>query len=62
MESSLTKFKDCSLHDLMRDMSLIQAKGEDFFEEIHLQSGHEFHLKSTSDSRPAYTRLVDSFG
>nr|XP_017231913.1 PREDICTED: probable disease resistance protein At1g58602 [Daucus carota subsp. sativus] len=57
VESSLTKFKDCSLHDLMRDMSLIQAKAEDFFEVIHFQSGNEFHLKS-ADSRSAYTRLV----
>ncbi|WOG86303.1 hypothetical protein DCAR_0205505 [Daucus carota subsp. sativus] len=58
VESSLTKFKDCSLHDLMRDMSLIQAKAEDFFEEIHFQSGNQFHLKSTADSRSACTRLV----
>ncbi|KAL1826396.1 hypothetical protein ACET3Z_004808 [Daucus carota] len=58
VESSLTKFKDCSLHDLMRDMSLIQAKAEDFFEEIHFQSGNQFHLKSTADLRSASTRVV----
>ncbi|WOG86307.1 hypothetical protein DCAR_0205509 [Daucus carota subsp. sativus] len=58
VESSLTKFEYCSLHDLMRDMSLIQAKAEDFFEEIHFQSGNEFHLKSTTESRSASTRVV----
>nr|XP_017234608.1 PREDICTED: probable disease resistance protein RF45 [Daucus carota subsp. sativus] len=58
VESSLTKFESCSLHDLMRDMSLIQAKAEDFFEVIHFQSGNEFHLKSTTESRSASTRVV----
>uniref|UniRef100_A0A166CN79 NB-ARC domain-containing protein n=1 Tax=Daucus carota subsp. sativus TaxID=79200 RepID=A0A166CN79_DAUCS len=58
VESALTKFKACSLHDLMRDMSLIQAKAEDFFDDTHFQSGNEFHLKSTAESRSAYTRLV----
>ncbi|XP_017233053.2 probable disease resistance protein At1g59620 [Daucus carota subsp. sativus] len=58
VESSLTKFEDFSLHDLMRDMSLIQAKAEDFIEDIHFQSGNELHLKSTADSRSASTRLV----
>ncbi|XP_063942557.1 probable disease resistance protein At1g59620 [Daucus carota subsp. sativus] len=62
VESSLTKFEDCSLHDLMRDMSLLQAKAEDFFEEIHFQSGNEFHLKSTTESRSASTRVVIHLG
>ncbi|XP_074357729.1 putative disease resistance protein At1g50180 [Apium graveolens] len=53
LESSLTKFKSCSLHDLMRDLCLSKAKKEDFFEAIDLRGRNDFHLPVL-----AYTRQL----
>ncbi|XP_074357292.1 putative disease resistance protein RXW24L [Apium graveolens] len=43
LESSFTKFRSYSLHDLMRDLSLSKAKKEEFFEAVDLRGGNEFH-------------------
>ncbi|XP_074364724.1 putative disease resistance protein RXW24L [Apium graveolens] len=56
--SSLTKFKSCSLHDLMRDLSLFQAKGEDFFEAIDIGEGNDLNLNHYDVSRVAKTRQL----
>ncbi|XP_074356798.1 putative disease resistance protein At1g59620 [Apium graveolens] len=56
--SSLMKFKSCSLHDLMRELSLFQAKAEDFFEKINLQEGNDLHLNSSVVSLIANARQL----
>ncbi|XP_074356790.1 putative disease resistance protein At1g50180 [Apium graveolens] len=57
VESSLTKFKSCSLHDLMRELSLNQAKKEDLYKVVDLREGDN-HLKATVDMRSADTRQL----
>ena len=47
----------------MRDLSLSQAKAEDFFEVIDLREGKDFHLNPSADFRSADTRqLVVYYG
>ncbi|KAL8127746.1 hypothetical protein AgCh_014611 [Apium graveolens] len=59
LESSLTKFNSCSLHDLMRDLSLFQAKAEDFFEAIDIGEGNDLNLNNCFDvARVAKTRQL----
>ncbi|XP_074358103.1 putative disease resistance protein At1g59620 [Apium graveolens] len=58
LESSLTKFKSCSLHDLMRDLSLSQAKAEDFFKVIDTGEGNDLNLNRSVISREAKTRQL----
>lgn len=58
LESSVIKFKSVSLHDLMRDLSLFQAKMEDFFEEIDLREGNDYLQNLYVDSMSGYTRLL----
>ena len=58
MESSLTKFKSCSLHDLMRDLSLSQAKEEDLYKVIDLREKNYSHLNASVGSRAAATRQL----
>ncbi|XP_074357293.1 putative disease resistance protein RXW24L [Apium graveolens] len=61
LKSSVTKFKSCSLHDLMRDLSLFRAKTEDFFETIDLRE--DFHFNSSVVSPIANARqLVVCYG
>ena len=49
-DSSLTKFKSCSLHDLMRDLSLSKAKEEHFFKTIDLREENDTHLSVFPDT------------
>ncbi|KAL1825714.1 hypothetical protein ACET3Z_012492 [Daucus carota] len=58
MENSHTKIKSSSLHDLMRDLSLSQAKAEDFFEVLDLRKGNDFHLNPSADFRSVDTRQL----
>lgn len=58
VESSVTKFESCSLHDLMRDMALSKAKVEDFYEIIDLREGNDYNLIPCENSRPAYARQL----
>ncbi|WOG94598.1 hypothetical protein DCAR_0313894 [Daucus carota subsp. sativus] len=58
MENSRTKITSSSLHDLMRDLSLSQAKEEDFSEVINLREGKDFHLNPSADFRSAETRQL----
>ncbi|XP_074359543.1 putative disease resistance RPP8-like protein 2 [Apium graveolens] len=58
MESWVTKFKSCSVHDLMRDLSLSQAKAEEFFVTIDLREGNNFHLNSSVVSQIAEARQL----
>ncbi|XP_074357427.1 putative disease resistance protein RXW24L isoform X1 [Apium graveolens] len=58
LESSLTKFNSCSLHDLMRDLSLFQAKADEFFETIDLRGGNGTHPNSSGVSQVAKTRQL----
>ncbi|XP_017233012.1 putative disease resistance protein At1g50180 [Daucus carota subsp. sativus] len=50
-DSSLTKFKSCSLHDLMRDLSLSKAKEEHFFKTIDIREENDTHLSVFPDTR-----------
>ncbi|XP_074361217.1 putative disease resistance protein At1g59620 isoform X2 [Apium graveolens] len=58
LESSLTKFKSCSLHDLMRDLSLSKAKAEEFSVAIDLRDGNDIHQNRSVVSLIAYTRQL----
>ncbi|WOG94600.1 hypothetical protein DCAR_0313896 [Daucus carota subsp. sativus] len=58
MENSRTKIRSSSLHDLMRDLSLSQAKAEDFSEVIDLREGNNFHLNPSADFRSDDTRQL----
>ncbi|XP_017235075.2 protein RECOGNITION OF PERONOSPORA PARASITICA 7 [Daucus carota subsp. sativus] len=55
-ESLLTKFKSCSLHDLMRDLSLSLAKEKHFFEAIDLREENDFHLSMFPYTRQLVNR------
>ncbi|XP_074361218.1 putative disease resistance protein At1g58400 [Apium graveolens] len=43
------KFESCSLHDIMRDLSLSQAKANDFFEVVDLREGNDFDPNPSGD-------------
>ncbi|XP_074357055.1 putative disease resistance RPP8-like protein 4 isoform X1 [Apium graveolens] len=58
LESSLTKFNSCSLHDLMRDLSLSQAKAEDFFKVIDIGEGNDLNLNHFDVSHIGKTRQL----
>nr|XP_017240042.1 PREDICTED: probable disease resistance RPP8-like protein 2 [Daucus carota subsp. sativus] len=58
IENSHRKIKSSSLHDLMRDLSLSQAKAEDFSEVIDLREGSDFHLNPSADFRSVDTRQL----
>ncbi|KAL1825749.1 hypothetical protein ACET3Z_012527 [Daucus carota] len=58
MENSRTKIKSSSLHDLMRDLSLYQAKAEDFFEVLDLRKRNDFHLSPLADLRSVDTEQL----
>lgn len=52
------KFKSCSLHDLMRDLALSQAKLEGLFEVIDFREEKKPHLNPFVGSKFGYTRQV----
>ncbi|WOG83441.1 hypothetical protein DCAR_0102616 [Daucus carota subsp. sativus] len=58
MENSRTKIKSSSLHDLMRDLSLFQAKVEDFSEVIDLREGNDFQFNPSADLRSIDSRQL----
>ncbi|WOG94602.1 hypothetical protein DCAR_0313898 [Daucus carota subsp. sativus] len=60
MENSHTKIKYTFLHDLMRDLSLSQAKTEDFFEVLDLRKGNDVHLNPSADFRSVDTRQLET--
>nr|XP_017240028.1 PREDICTED: putative disease resistance protein At1g50180 [Daucus carota subsp. sativus] len=61
MENSCTKIKSSSLHDLMRDLSLYQAKAEDFFEVLDLRKRNDLHPTPSTDFRwPLLPKVVGS--
>ncbi|WOG94597.1 hypothetical protein DCAR_0313893 [Daucus carota subsp. sativus] len=58
MENSCTKIKSSSLHDLMRDLSLYQAKAEDFFEVLDLRKRNDLHPTPSTDFRSVDTQQL----
>ncbi|XP_074356792.1 putative disease resistance protein RXW24L [Apium graveolens] len=58
LKSTFTKYKSCSLHDLMRDLSLSQAKAGDLHEAIDIREGNDFHLNRSVVSTVANTRQL----
>ncbi|XP_063942483.1 protein RECOGNITION OF PERONOSPORA PARASITICA 7 isoform X1 [Daucus carota subsp. sativus] len=57
-EKSFINFKSCSLHDLMRDLSISQAEAEEFFKVIDLREKKDFHLSPLADFKPSNTRQL----
>lgn len=58
VESSLTKFEYCSLHDIMKDLAQCQAKLEFFSALIDLRKGYDFNLNPSVDFRSGYSRQL----